>query len=486
MTVNSSGIGPLKRFLLETTAHVVLAQATRVGSQDSMNETSAWCLRQGWKSLWSWAVSGPRGGMSAGTAIFARKELGLLELEGTTIESHCQGRFRAAMVQAPGYCDIIVGSVYLRVSEGLSPANLDILGQIGAVISSSSLPALIMGDMNMGPAEFMGSDFLGRLSARLLVGNRPTCVTRYSQSIIDFGFTTRWLWRAVDQIKVTPSRHIATHRPVSIRLIGAAAEEKITSMDVPRRLPTVFPFGPLLEFPVHADPWPSVAAVIDQAESIIKAGPSESSKDGALAGAYRAVVDALEATICLQCGTEGSRHTLAGPPVVREKSLLPKPAKRAAARWASHSRHFRRCHGILLDVKGAMRSLMAGNLARSEAFRMAALDEELGEDPPEGEQQTEPQEVTHTKARIGGMAARIARMFEAGATPDDHDMEEMEGLIDEVLVSIEKEEDLARKIADQGWKHWVQVALLGGAGKAHRWCTEPQAWRPNAIKTSSG
>ena len=100
ISVNSSGFGPLKKFLAVTSAQVVLAQETRVGCQDSEAEASAWCTRQGWKSLWCRAIKGPRGGMSAGTAIFARKELGLLDIGEGANGQDSWGRYRPVLFKS--------------------------------------------------------------------------------------------------------------------------------------------------------------------------------------------------------------------------------------------------------------------------------------------------------------------------------------------------------------------------------------------------
>jgi hypothetical protein len=65
-------------------------------------------------------------------------------------------------------------------------------------------------------------------------------------------------------------------------------------------------------------------------------------------------------------------------------------------------------------------------------------------------------------------------------------VEEMEIFIDEVLVQVEKEEALARKVKEQGWKAWVQEAIQKGAVRAHGWSQTPQAWSPSCTRTRSG
>jgi hypothetical protein len=108
-TANTTGWRALKRRLCTTKAHLLFAQETRIRARD-VPMASSWARRHGWKSLWSPAIRGRRGGPAAGVAVFAKDFLGLRAppMGGQAIYD---GRAVAGVVDAPGYRPFLAASV---------------------------------------------------------------------------------------------------------------------------------------------------------------------------------------------------------------------------------------------------------------------------------------------------------------------------------------------------------------------------------------
>ncbi len=126
---NTTGWRALRRRLLSTGAHILLAQETGV-SQSPMPAAAEWAKKRGWKSVWAPALTTEAGGTSAGVAIFARDHLGL---RFPDVGSHIwhPGRAVAAILEAPGHRPTVVASCYLVSGCGAGRENLEILSDAG-------------------------------------------------------------------------------------------------------------------------------------------------------------------------------------------------------------------------------------------------------------------------------------------------------------------------------------------------------------------
>lgn len=135
VTANTTGWGPLKRYLGRTTAHVVLAQEHRLRGE-RVDEASEWARRQGWKSLWADAAKGDGDGTRGGVAIFVRDSLGLRPPPwGDPVVE--EARILAATVEAPGHRPTIYSTMYLEDGTGLAPRNRAYMAKLGQKFSKS-------------------------------------------------------------------------------------------------------------------------------------------------------------------------------------------------------------------------------------------------------------------------------------------------------------------------------------------------------------
>ena len=148
-TYNINAWSSFKDKLGELSCHVVLLQEHRL-ALDQIPAASSFCLRRGWKSIWSPATSTQAGGKSGGTAVLARAGLGLRGLLGLGCEEFDLGsRGAVAIVEAPGYPAILMASLYLTVSVGIvSTKNVELLEIMGGILSRCSM------DYMIGPATY--------------------------------------------------------------------------------------------------------------------------------------------------------------------------------------------------------------------------------------------------------------------------------------------------------------------------------------------
>jgi len=200
-----------QKVLRGTSAHAVLMQEHKLVTKDEIEEASAWAIKAGWKSFFEMGILTQKGGRSAGTAIFIKKELGAMEAR-YKIEEKVEGRFVACAVQVPGLPTFHLASHYFETGSGLGEVNLKLLGIIGLLEAKGGLPLLAGGDFNLPPAEIMATSFLSRARALLLKTGRATYVSDNSQSVLDYAICSKGLAQAVTKVSVDGTADISPHR----------------------------------------------------------------------------------------------------------------------------------------------------------------------------------------------------------------------------------------------------------------------------------
>ena len=153
-TVNTTSATALRKYLLKTKAHVVLAQ--KIGT-DIFHQPilQAWALANSWHSVLAPSLRGPTGESSAGAAIFARDFLGM--------RAQCPGilvpnRMVVAAIKPPGWPTIRIGSAYLHASKGLNADNLAIPVVAGRFLEKGG-PAILGAHWQMTTSAIHASGF---------------------------------------------------------------------------------------------------------------------------------------------------------------------------------------------------------------------------------------------------------------------------------------------------------------------------------------
>ena len=144
-TINITGASRLADRLGETEAHIVMVQEHRaVGPR--LDELQGQAKKKGWTSLFSPAHRlADTGGLSGGTAVLARKGIGLGQLGSfpAEIDWPCGHRLSLCFANIAG--GIVLGSVYMTTGIGLVGDNASYLERLGEVLVSIKRPFALGG-----------------------------------------------------------------------------------------------------------------------------------------------------------------------------------------------------------------------------------------------------------------------------------------------------------------------------------------------------
>jgi hypothetical protein len=166
-------------------------------------------------------------------AILARSWLSLHCLGPAELWPH---RAVVGVVHPPEGQAILLSSLYLRDSEGLSEANLDILGALGAHFSTSGMPFLMGGDFNLEPPTPHESEFVRNLKGQLVAADGPTWCGTGVPKCFDFFVLSGGLAKAVSSVsKNFDGGTFHPHLPVRIQFHVVIANLHVLSFRKPPR-----------------------------------------------------------------------------------------------------------------------------------------------------------------------------------------------------------------------------------------------------------
>ncbi len=218
-TANTTGWGPLRRRLDETSAHVLVAQETWV-LLAQVAEASTWARRHGWTSIWAPACIGPGGGASGGVALFVRKEFGLRE---PSVGSHIiwEGRAVMGILDVPGHRPTIITSAYLIDGEGLSGGNGIILDHIGMAVRAQGVgyQFIIGGDFQNSPSAVNGHGLPVAIGGKVVAADtaRGTYRAPRGATNIDFFIISAGLVAALAEVSLMEGTGVKGHVPIQLR-----------------------------------------------------------------------------------------------------------------------------------------------------------------------------------------------------------------------------------------------------------------------------
>ena len=142
---------------------------------DDLDQQARTAAGQGWRLACGPAKVTEKDGVSSGVAVAVLGHLGLAHpLKPLSPEADVS---RVCVRWLGSVCrgGIHLISVYLRDTEGLSQANLDILHSVAAAISELQGPWLIAGDFNLEPALLRQSGWLQLVKGVVHAPPNPTC-----------------------------------------------------------------------------------------------------------------------------------------------------------------------------------------------------------------------------------------------------------------------------------------------------------------------
>ncbi len=133
-TINATSWGPMSRYLLTTSAHVLLCQEHHLGPHD-VPAAAAFAVRHGWQVIMLPAEPGDGEGWRAGVAIFARRFIGMSppRVGGYQVLA---ARAVAAQLEVPGYRPFTALAIYLEHGKGIGEPNLQHMEKVGVFLES--------------------------------------------------------------------------------------------------------------------------------------------------------------------------------------------------------------------------------------------------------------------------------------------------------------------------------------------------------------
>ena len=465
-TFNASQWGPAKAWCADMCeADVVLVQEHRLTSAEEVEVASAWARSKGWKSLWTRAQRTGAGkqNTSAGTAILVRDEMGLRPLPEAGRVVEAKHRVTWGILEAPGFGEVLLGSIYLVTGEQLSPANLSIMAHIGLTIQTTGLQHIVGGDWNMERQVVQESswgtdnDVRTRLLGHEGVGG--TCKykkqgkRKHGYSNIDFFAVDDRLALAVKGCWPSPGGTYNPHRPITMEFHPKAGTLVGLSWEKPEDLPKDLVQGPQL--PRYRE-WARALQRCRAAE----AGAHTDQRQSLIDQAYEEWSNAAEEELelftgaCLEKkGTRGKPPAMVVRPIIVQRSRpLPAVAGARPVLWVMDRMH----EAQALGDKPLQWQ------ARQWKAQLKGLPKWVKDD---------------STAR--GFLEEVKQWFETVA---DHRAD----LSHRVEAAAEAAQATAKQQAQEHWRQWAEAAVMRGAGPAHKVAKRSTPWAPTAVMDAEG
>ena len=177
---------------------------------------------------------------SGGAAVGARRGVGITDVTDSLVKNQLAHRIAVAHVNAiiPG--GIFIVSVYLRTSEGLTEANLQILRELGAIVRSLSAPWIIAGDWNIEPSTLQATNWHALIDGQIVATTAPTC----NSMVYDYFVVHESLARQVAAIQRLDDAAASPHFPVRLLLRSGVHRHMARRLVRPAWVPPSLPYGP--------------------------------------------------------------------------------------------------------------------------------------------------------------------------------------------------------------------------------------------------
>ncbi|CAK0797763.1 unnamed protein product [Prorocentrum cordatum] len=222
-TLNVSAGGPLVDYLASSSSMCIAAQEHRAlpaGLAKAQQDAPA----EGFHGVWEAALPGLGAGSKGGVAVLVPRRALITAppaLEGPRPEP---GRMVAAHANCGGKRGFAMISVYLRVDEQMSHANLAILFRLYQylkVLDSVQMPWVVGGDFNMELKQLGTLAWPHSVNGVALAPSAPTCLQSLPGRTIDFFFAAAQLVPRLSTASVEEA-NTWPHLPATMQLRASA------------------------------------------------------------------------------------------------------------------------------------------------------------------------------------------------------------------------------------------------------------------------
>ena len=177
----------------------------------------------GWKLVGAAAHLTPKDGYSAGVSIATKQGIGVgsVGMKFDHSPASALGRVAAAWVHAGPRTGMVLVSVYLFHSEGMTERNRSIIKRALAVVRAYGSPWIIAGDFNMSPSVFAQhcGCLLESANAYIMSTKQTTHRPRSAtHNTLDFAVCSASVEPWVESISVDEAFQVAPHRAVRLKL----------------------------------------------------------------------------------------------------------------------------------------------------------------------------------------------------------------------------------------------------------------------------
>ncbi len=234
--------------LARSQADVILLQESRLQRADRLMVAERSALANGWKPALTLAHATATAHLgSGGCCVLRKRGAGLRNTtEAYITEQH---RHRVCL----GWADGVVkggmhfASVYLRDSEGLTPANMAILDELAVALRSLKGPWIVGGDWNIPPEVLAAARWPETVGGKIFATGLPTC----NESTYDFFVVHHSLAHAVVGVQRLEDGGFTPHWATRLLLRGDARRYAVRKLCKPPLVPGALPVGPQLRPPSY-------------------------------------------------------------------------------------------------------------------------------------------------------------------------------------------------------------------------------------------
>ena len=200
-------------------------------------QKDGWCLRGAEAAAPT--CKGERG--KCGAAVAVRSSIGVANAKGLPYDCSPRGsRGRVGVVWTDGVVrgGLMVISVYLWHSEGMSDRNLAILHAAGEAARRFGGPFIVGGDFNMSPEQMESQrELLGKMGVKVMAPQGVSCGTTGGGSVIDYFLVDKRIAGAVVKVEVDHAFDASPHRAVVLRIKSSAPHHVLEVLDQARSFP---------------------------------------------------------------------------------------------------------------------------------------------------------------------------------------------------------------------------------------------------------
>ena len=453
-----------------------LPRLLAVMSQEHRMQEVSWDVfrerahRRGWSSLGSPATSGPGGGCSAGTAVFAltaRPRIGPLPVLGFDLSPPSSlGRLTCCWAELGAGKGLLLLSIYLWTGEGpWSVKNIELLEAAGSAIRQHGGPWVLCGDFNCDPACLTQSEWPARIGGFVVAPSEATC---NSGNTLDFFVVDIRISACVVKVFAEDGWAMKQHRPVRLRLDLDISPVHIIAQRIPRPFPRSRPVGPARE------------------PAVLPGGLAEALADASDASALGLIwydlAAAAETDLCGLCdlvdgaGNALSSHCGRGLGLVLRKRTSRIPSTGMFGSTSKRARGLAYLLDFVKRVAVLLEKIRSDGESPGRLAHLAALHSQL-RSPCKVVQ-----ELEGFEAKWRDLLCELANSLWV----TDNGIEMAHALIVRIDTAANSEFAERRSSRNRSFWEWVNKSLRTGAGALHRLTKSADLDLPSPVAVASG